>query len=499
VQIIVPILSRTKFFPEEEYFFPKPLIDVGGQTLIQRNIAWLKDCFGDAEFIFIVEKDENVRFSLENMLKLIVGENISVVERSGETAGAICSCLLAIDHIDPQQELMICNSDLVISGGFERYFNQLKSKNADAGVFTFNSIHPQWSYVSSMDDQTVTQAFEKKVVSNKAIAGLYYFKTGDLFVKSAMSAIINQPQTENEFYLTAAINYAILQGSRVVYVDIPENLVNLLFSPAEIAKFSTNVEAQDKPTLGNANILIPAAGLGSRFSLAGWKKPKPFIDLNGQPMFSHVVQNVSLPDARTTILLRNDHSALLENKTSVSETDSLTFVTIPELTEGTAITVLSQHQNINNCDPLLVANSDQIVDFDVEHYVNDCLDRGLDGSILVFRELSRDPKWSYAKLGTDGLVTEVAEKKPISDLATVGIYLFSRGKDFVSSCIDMVVANERVNGEFYTCPVYNYMIAAGMKIGVYEIQREQMHGLGTPDDLQAYINLMGFEKSADQP
>lgn len=499
MQIIVPILSRTKFFPEEDYFFPKPLIDVGGQTLIQRNISWMKECFGNPEFIFIVEKNENLSFSLENMLALIVGENISVVERTGETAGAICSCLLAIDKIDPRQELVICNSDLVISGDFGPYFDQLKSKNADAGVFTFNSIHPQWSYVSTIDDQTVTQAFEKKVVSNKAIAGLYYFKTGDVFVKNAMSAIINQPQTDNEFYLTAAINYAILQDNRVVYIDLPEGVVNLLFSPAEITKFSNKIEAQNESTVRNANILIPAAGLGSRFSAAGWKKPKPFIDLNNKPMFWHVVQNVSLPNARTTVLLRNEHLEFLERQSFVPQTDRLSFVAIPELTEGTAITVLSQHRNINNYAPLLIANSDQVVDFDVEDYLRDCFDRGLDGSILVFREPSCDPKWSYAKLDSDGLVTEVAEKKPISDLATVGIYLFSKGRDFVSSCMDMVVANERVNGEYYTCPVYNYMIAAGMKIGVYEIEREQMHGLGTPDDLQAYINVMGFEKSADQP
>lgn len=499
MQIIVPILSRTNFFPEEEYFFPKPLIDVGGQTLIQRNIKWMKDCFVDAEFIFVVEKDENQSFSLESMLEQIVGENISVVERSGETAGAICSCLLAIDKIDPRQELIICNSDLVISGDFRKYFDQLKAKNADAGVFTFNSIHPQWSYISTIDHDTVTQAHEKKVVSNKAIAGLYYFKTGELFLKSAMSAIINQPQTNNEFYLTAAINYAILQDSKVCYVDIPETVVNILFSPAEIARFSNKIEKPRELAPPKANILIPAAGLGSRFSSARWKNPKPFIDLNGQPMFVHVAQNVSLPNAHTSVLLRSEHLELLEKEAIKPLPDLLSFVALPELTEGTAVTVLSQHRNINNCDPLLVANSDQIVDFDVEHYLNDCMDRGLDGSILVFRETSRDPKWSYAKVDSDGFVTDVAEKKPISDLATVGIYLFSRGQDFISSCIDMIVANERVNGEFYTCPVYNYMIAAGMKIGVYEIKREQMHGLGTPSDLKAYIKLMGYEKSADQP
>jgi dTDP-glucose pyrophosphorylase len=127
------------------------------------------------------------------------------------------------------------------------------------------------------------------------------------------------------------------------------------------------------------------------------------------------------------------------------------------------------------------------------------MDRGLDGSILVFRDLDRDPKWSFARVGANGHVLEVAEKKPISDLATVGIYLFTRGKDFVASAIDMIAQNERINNEFYTCPVYNYMIASGAKIGVYEVTVDAMHGLGTPEDLTEYLEATGAPASKDAP
>ena len=132
-------------------------------------------------------------------------------------------------------------------------------------------------------------------------------------------------------------------------------------------------------------------------------------------------------------------------------------------------------------------------------YVADCLDRGLDGSILVFRDPTKDPKWSFARVNEAGLVTEVAEKKPISDLATVGIYLFSRGRDFVSATADMMAANDRVNGEFYTCPVYNYMIRSGARIGVYEVPMAAMAGLGTPEDLSGFLRARGAAPSADAP
>ena len=110
-----------------------------------------------------------------------------------------------------------------------------------------------------------------------------------------------------------------------------------------------------------------------------------------------------------------------------------------------------------------------------------------------------NPKWSFARINDKGLVTEVAEKKPISDLATVGIYLFTRGRDFITSATDMIALNDRVNGEFYTCPVYNYMIRNGSKIGVYEVPMDSMSGLGTPNDLTNYLRIAEYKPSKDSP
>jgi UDP-N-acetylglucosamine diphosphorylase / glucose-1-phosphate thymidylyltransferase / UDP-N-acetylgalactosamine diphosphorylase / glucosamine-1-phosphate N-acetyltransferase / galactosamine-1-phosphate N-acetyltransferase len=166
--------------------------------------------------------------------------------------------------------------------------------------------------------------------------------------------------------------------------------------------------------------------------------------------------------------------------------DGCKIISIDGITEGTASSVLHSRKLIDNDQPLLVANSDQYVDFDCFDFVKDCIDRDLDGSILVFKDLEKNPKWSFARL-EDELVAEVAEKKAISDLATVGIYLFRRGSDFVGGAIDMIVSNDRVNDEFYTCPVYNYLISEGLKIGVYEIPKSSMNGLGTPSDLEDFL------------
>ncbi|MCT7563742.1 glycosyltransferase family 2 protein [Aliarcobacter butzleri] len=239
------------------------------------------------------------------------------------------------------------------------------------------------------------------------------------------------------------------------------------------------------------NIVIPMAGLGSRFSKVGYEKPKPFIDVDGKPMIVRVLENLSFPNARYILIARKEHIEKEKELVCQIENDfNATFISIDKLTEGTACTVLYARKYINNDEPLLIANSDQIVDINIFDFINDCKNRNLDGSILTFVDEYKDPKWSFAKLDENNLVTEVKEKIVISEFATVGIYLYSRGRDFVDASIDMIINNDRVNDEFYTCPTYNYAIKDGSKIGIYNIEFDQMHGIGTPEDLNLYMKLI---------
>ena len=237
------------------------------------------------------------------------------------------------------------------------------------------------------------------------------------------------------------------------------------------------------------NVVIPMAGQGSRFSKAGYEKPKPFIDVAGKPMIERVIENLSCDVAKYIIIGRKEHlEAEIELVKGISERYNAVFIEIDQLTEGTACTVLFSRRYINNNNPLLIANSDQLVDISIQDFIDDCITRKLDGSILTFTDNELNPKWSFAKTDDSGLVIQVQEKKVISKFATVGIYLFSRGSDFVNGAIDMIVNNDRVNNEFYTCPVYNYLIDNNAKIGIYNIDSNSMHGLGTPEDLENYLN-----------
>lgn len=242
--------------------------------------------------------------------------------------------------------------------------------------------------------------------------------------------------------------------------------------------------------MSKINILIPAAGAGSRFAKEGYEKPKPFIDVLGKPMIMRVLDNLKVDNAHYIIILQK---AYLENEKKLCEQISkdynVSFVSVESLTEGTACSVLHARELIDNDIPLMIANSDQIIDIDINDYINDCKNRNLDGSILCFIDKEKSPKWSFVKMNNE-LIAEVKEKEVISDIATVGIYLFSKGSLFVDSAIDMIARNDRVNNEFYTAPAYNYAIKNGSKIGCFLMNFDDMHGIGTPDDLQKYIKFI---------
>lgn len=228
-------------------------------------------------------------------------------------------------------------------------------------------------------------------------------------------------------------------------------------------------------------VIIPAAGNGQRFRNAGYTVPKPFIPVLGKPMISHVIEMFCEPGTEIGLLVRQDALDYAEQLR-----DYGTYVrVVPRLTEGTACTVLEAYDWINNDRELIIANSDQIVDTGIWNLVYKARHNNLDGNILCFR--SSDPKWSYVRLDKSGYVKEVVEKKVISDIATVGIYYFKKGSYFVDAAEQMILANDKVNGEFYTAPCYNYMIREGKKVGVSMILEDQMHGLGTPEDLNKYI------------
>lgn len=233
------------------------------------------------------------------------------------------------------------------------------------------------------------------------------------------------------------------------------------------------------------NVLIPMAGLGSRFKNAGFKNPKPLIDVAGKPMIQRVIENINLPDAHHIFIAQKGH--LQENpdieKFLLSSVEKASIVKLSNLTEGAACTALEASEFIDNDSPLLICNSDQWVDWNSDHFINFC--KNYDGVIPYF--LSDSPKHSYSRIDFNTkLVTQVAEKQVISNFATVGMYYWKTGSMFVSCARKMIEKNIRFNNEFYICPVYNELIHHfGGKVSLYPVF--EMRGMGTPEELTSFL------------
>ena len=257
------------------------------------------------------------------------------------------------------------------------------------------------------------------------------------------------------------------------------------------------------------HIVIPMAGRGQRFIDAGYKDPKPFIPIKNKPMIEWVIKNLDFTTIWTTkgydfhqpsftFIVQEDHCKKFQFDLRIKEAitavcgrdiaDKTNIIQINYITEGAACTLLKARDIINTNESLLIANSDQFIDWTVYLFMQAIADTKADGCIPVFH--GTHPKWSYAELDNKGFVTRVREKEPISTYATVGIYWFKHGSDFVWAADEMINKNLRVNNEFYVCPVYNELIVPkNQKILAFPIPTCAMHGLGTPEDLEEFKKL----------
>jgi len=312
---------------------------------------------------------------------------------------------------------------------------------------------------------------------------------------------VNKPKPSTEIYLRCMLKAGVDPDETVIIEDSHHGRKAALSSGAylcavknskdvdyvRIKKVIDEVNGKEKTRPkwqgGNMNVLIPMAGAGSRFQKAGYTFPKPLIEVNGKPMIQVVVENLNV-DARHIFVVQKQHYEQYNLKHLLGLiSPGCEIVQVDGMTEGAACTTLLAKKFIDSDEPLLYANSDQFLDWDSNEFMYSMIADEVDGGMLTFT--ATHPKWSFARLDSDGFVTEVAEKKPISDIATAGIYYWKRGSDYVKYAEKMIEENTRVNNEFYVCPVFNEAISDGKKIKTFHF--DGMWGIGTPEDLD-YFN-----------
>jgi len=330
------------------------------------------------------------------------------------------------------------------------------------------------------------------------------------FIDYSLSAEqVKKPKPHPEIYLKCIINFnvkpsevLILEDSyygRSAAIDSGANLFPVTtisdVNYSKITNFIKKIESSNIPKNkfwhdDKLNILVPMAGAGTRFSEAGYTFPKPLIEIHKKTMIQLVLDSLNIK-ANYIFIVQSKHQKKY-NINSLLKTLYPTSIILETngVTKGAACTTLLAKKFIDNSNRLIIANSDQFIEWNPGKTMYDIYAKNVDGAILVFKSLH--PKWSYAKVDANDYVVEVAEKKVISDLATVGVYYWRRGSDYIKYAKNMIKKNIKTNGEFYVCPVFNEAILEKKRIKVAHV--DNMWGLGTPEDLNYFKENYNFYK-----
>ena len=367
------------------------------------------------------------------------------------------------------------------------------------------ALKPNVDLIQTMN-LLVSEGYKIAVCSN-SIRKTCLTVLSKLGIMEFMDLVISNEDVKNgkphpEMYWKAISMMSCLPEETLIIEDSPYGLLAAARSKSHILRVKNTKETtyrnidnklkqiemgEQQPTPAwrdeNLTVLIPMAGAGSRFQQAGYTFPKPLIDVRGKPMIQFVVENLNIK-ANYVYVVQKEHREKYNLDTLLNLiTPNCKIVEVDKLTEGAACTALLAKEHINKDTPLFFANSDQFVEWDSNEFLYKMNETNADGGIVSFR--ATHPKWSFAKVDEKGLVTEVAEKNPISDIATVGYYYWKKGSDFVKYAEDMIEKDIRVNNEFYVCPVFNQAIEDNKEIRTFDIPK--MWGLGTPEDLKYYL------------
>lgn len=335
----------------------------------------------------------------------------------------------------------------------------------------------------------------------------------DLFEKIYSNDMILNPKPHPQIYLKCMTDNGLVPIQTLIVEDSPIGKTAATLSGAHVCPVSNpeqvtlthiqtylNIGLQKNKAMhidtrwsSSIQVVIPMAGLGSRFSMVGYEHPKPLIQINGKPMIQWVVDNLNLSGARYLFIVRKEH--LDNEKWKLQEmlekyVPGCTIIVTDCTTDGPACSVLLAEHELDPNIPLLIANSDQFLEWDANAFLYES--KNVDGCISIFEQTDpNDKKWSYVKLNDSGIVTDVREKEPISTNASTGIYYWTKAGDFIKYTKQMIAKNIRVNNEFYVCPVYNEAIDDGKIIKVSKCKK--MWGLGVPADLDHFItNYIGM-------
>jgi len=235
--IAVPMAGSSSFYPEADNIYPKIFREVLGKPMIQVVIENLMTIDVPKRFLFIVNQSDVTKYRLDNVLRMLTGDQCEIVVQSAPTKGAVCSLLLGVKTLNHNDPLLITNSDQIVDHNLNLIINYFYQPDIDGGVVCFDSVHPQWSYAGVINSNHLAEAAEKQPISRHAIAGMYFFKKGTDFVQSAINSILKDRSHAGRFYTSSVLNEMILANKTLRIYNIKSSDYHSFYTPDKIGEY----------------------------------------------------------------------------------------------------------------------------------------------------------------------------------------------------------------------------------------------------------------------
>ena len=511
MQIIIPMSGFGERFRKAGYSIPKPLIKVDGKTIIEHVCSLFP---GEDKFTFICNSKHLEETNIREVL-LSIKPSANVVEVPSHKKGPVYAVSWAEDLIEDNEEVIVNYCDFGTYWDYEDFLKHTRERGADGAIPSYKGFHPHMlgstNYAFMRDKkQWMLEIKEKEPFTDNrmneyASNGTYYFKRGS-YVKKYFKELMHKDINLNgEYYVSLIYNLLVEDGLKVSIYDIQHMLQ--WGTPQDVEEYNTwsqyfhhAIKETTKPKASNNSItLIPLAGRGSRFSKAGYKDPKPLIDVSGRPMIIQAAN--SLPNSQKHIFVTlQEHLDSYPLESSLkNEYKNTKIVSISEVTEGQAVTCNFGLQEANTSASLLIAATDNSMIYNHGKYQKLIEDESVDAIIFTFRHhlsSKNNPKmYGWVKTDKENNATGISVKIPISenpyeDHAIVGTFWFKKVEYFNKALTDLLEKDIKVNGEYYVDTLMGGLIDLGLNVKIFEV--DDYICWGTPNDYETFIYWQSF-------
>ncbi len=504
MNIIITLAGKSKRFLEAGYGTPKFLLEIGGKTILE----YIPEMFSRTDMFYFVFNVNQIRDFPE--IKTIIKNNVrnyEIIEIKSHDHGPVYSAI-QIESIDKDQPVIISYCDFLVNWDYIDFLSKIE--DYDMAIPSFIGLHPssygvtKYAYSKINPQNELIQLREKESFTDNRIneyanAGIYYFKSFELFESLGEKLLDNNSEAMEEAYVSLISNIVVSNKGRVLITTVSKFICLGTPFDYEMFKFWESFFIKKEFISNSSEMaeinLVPMAGKGSRFKKEGYNVLKPLIQIGKKSMF--IKSSQTFPNAKKWVFIFKD-SKKLRNSNLIQIIDE-TFavnkiIKITEITSGQAATCLLAKQDLNLNKSLFIASCDYMTIYNEQKWKNEINNKEIDIFIWTFKTkniiVRNHNAFAYCKIDEEtGIVKQIIEKEVISDSPendhmVVGSFWFRRSNDFIQSAENSIFNNVNVKGEHYIGNSLNYLIGKGKKIKVFEI--EKWISFGDPFELEIY-------------